>query len=164
MKKMLLSMLGLCIVDVVSAQVCIADVQFNPNGVTNEGLVVGSFGEDTLFMSWGAKIGTGAESVKAIGDQSSGQESAGGRARFLHDGKFVAAPTWIDEISVDTDWEGKELPDFAFKYTYIAYLPDMALLAVGTSKNGQCGEVSKSATTAMRGISCRVLPMVLPAL
>lgn len=145
MKKMLLSMFGLCVAGMVSAQVYITDVQFNPNGVTNEGVVVGSFGENMPFVLWDAKNGGSETSMKAIGGQSSGQEGAGGRARFSHDGKFVAAPTWIEGIPVSTNWEKKELPDYAFTYTGIAYLSDMALLAVGTSKNRQCGKVFKSA-------------------
>ncbi len=95
MKKILLSMFGLCVAGMVSAQVYISYVQFNPNGVTNEGVVVGSFGENMPFVLWDAKNGGSETSMKAIGGQSSGQEGSGGRARFSHDGKFVAAPTWI---------------------------------------------------------------------
>lgn len=145
MKKMLLSMFGLCVAGMVSAQVYITDVQFNPNGVTNEGVVVGSFGENMPFVLWDAKNGGSETSMKAIGGQSSGQEGSGGRARFSHDGKFVAAPTWIEEIPVSNNWEKKELPDYAFTYTGIAYLSDMALLAVGKSEGGQSGKVFKSA-------------------
>lgn len=137
-------MFGLCIAGMVSAQVYITDDQFNPNGVTNEGVVVGSFGENMPFVLWDAKSGTGAESMKAIGGQSAGQEGAGGRARFSHDGKFVAAPTWIEGIPVSTNWEKKELPDFAFTYKDIAYVSDFVLLTVGAAEDGTSGIFLKS--------------------
>lgn len=143
-KTLLLSMLGLMTAGTMSAQVYITDMKFNPNGVTNEGLVVGSFGEDMPFVLWDAKSGTGATSMKAIGGQSMGQEGAGGVARFSHDGKFVAAPTWIDDIPVSTNWEKKEYPDFAFTYKDIAYASDFVLLAVGAAEDGQSGVILKS--------------------
>lgn len=143
-KKFLLSLLGLSTVGVMSAQVYITEDKFNPNGVTNEGVVVGSFGEDMPFILWDAKNGSGAESMKMIGGQSSGQEGAGGRARFSQDGKFVAAPTWIEGIPVSTNWEKKELPDFAFNYRDIVYMSDMNLLAVGAAEDGKLGVFMKS--------------------
>lgn len=143
-KKFLLSLLGLGTVGVMSAQVYITDDKFNPNGVTNEGVVVGSFGENMPFVLWDINKGTGAESMTMIGGQSSGQEGAGGRARFSHDGKFVAAPTWIEGIPVSTNWEKKERTDLKYDFKGIVYVSDMNLLAVGTAEDGKSGVFMKS--------------------
>lgn len=143
-KKFLLSLLGLSTVGMMSAQVYITEDKFNPNGVTNEGIVVGSFGENMPFVLWDINKGTGAESMKAIGGQSSGQEGAGGRARFSHDGKFVAAPTWIEGIPVSTNWEKKERTDLKYDFKGIVYVSDMNLLAVGTAEDGKSGVFMKS--------------------
>lgn len=143
-KKFLLSLLGLGTVGVMSAQVYITDDKFNPNGVTNEGIVVGSFGENMPFVLWDINKGTGAESMTMIGGQSSGQEGAGGRARFSHDGKFVAAPTWIEGIPVSTNWEKKERTDLKYDFKGIVYVSDMNLLAVGTAEDGKSGVFMKS--------------------
>ena len=143
-KKFLLSLLGLGTVGVMSAQVYITEDKFNPNGVTNEGVVVGSFGENMPFVLWDINKGTGAESMTMIGGQSSGQEGAGGRARFSHDGKFVAAPTWIEGIPVSTNWEKKERTDLKYDFKGIVYVSDMNLLAVGTAEDGKSGVFMKS--------------------
>lgn len=144
MEKVLFTLSGLCTSVMISAQVYITDVQFNPNSVTNEGIVVGSFGENMPFVLWDAQNTDSEINMKAIGGQSSGQEGAGGRARFSHDGKYVAAPTWIDDIPVSTGWEKKELPDQVYSYRDIAYVSDFCLLAVGTAEDGKSGIFLKS--------------------
>ena len=150
MKKTLLSMLGLMTAGMVSAQVYITDVRFDPNGVNNEGLVVGSQNQNQPILIWNPESNT----FTNIGGISAGQ-GIGGVARFSGDGKFVTAPMHYDAIPVNSQWTKGEYPDFKnYKYKDIVYISDYGMFAVGTSDDGESGIILKSANKGVSWKQC----------
>ena len=139
-KTLLLSMLGLMTAGTMSAQVYITDVKFDPNGVNNEGLVVGSQDQNQPILLWDPFDNT----FTNIGGISAGN-GIGGVARFSGDGKFVTAPMPYDAIPLNVGWVKSEYPDFKYIYKDIVYISDYLLLTVGTSEDGKTGIILKSA-------------------
>ncbi len=148
-KKTLLSMLGLMTAGTMSAQVYITDFRFDPTGVNNEGVVVGSQDQNMPILLWDSKAGSGANAVTEIGGISAGQV-IGGVARFSGDGKFVTAPMPYDSIPLVSTWVRSDLSDKIYFYNDIFYINDYYLFTIGSSADGNSGLLLKSAN---KGVS-----------
>lgn len=144
MKKTLLSLFGLCIAGAASAQIYITDVRFDPNGVNNDGIVVGSQDQNQPILLWDAKKGGDESAFTNIGGISAGQ-GIGGVARFSGDGKFVTAPMPYDAIMLVSTWQRGDYSDLAYKYNDLVFVSDYNLFAVGSTADGQEGVLIKSA-------------------
>lgn len=148
MKKTLLSLFGLCIAGAASAQIYITDIRFDPNGVNNDGLVVGSQDQNQPILLWDAKKGGDESAFTNIGGISAGQ-GIGGVARFSGDGKFVTAPMPYDAIPLATGWKKSEYADFNYKYTDVLCVAEMLAIAAGTSEDGKSGIILTSSNNGV---------------
>ena len=149
MKKTLLSMLGLMTAGTMSAQVYITDFRFDPTGVNNEGVVVGSQDQNQPILLWDAKAGSGMSAVTNIGGISAGQ-GIGGVARFSGDGRLVTAPMPYDSIPLVSTWVRSDYSDKIYICNDIFYVNEYYLFIIGSSADGQNGVLFKSAN---KGVS-----------
>ena len=150
MLKQILSLIGLGLAATTSAQVSICDYISTFHSVTNEGVAVGTSGQNKPFFLWDTKT----NEVKVIGGKSSGDEGGAGRARFRADGKVLAAPCEFDHIPVNSEWRKTENTDYDFHFNGFAFQSNYALLAVGASADGKSGIVLKSANNGISWQRC----------
>lgn len=98
-KKLLFIAVGLLMTCAVSAQLYITNETLNFNSVTNDGIAVGSPGQNQPFYLWNPFSGE----YTLIGGVSAGN-GVGGVARFSDDGKMLAASMHSDSLQVNTQW------------------------------------------------------------
>ena len=114
-----------------NAQVYISGETFYPTSVTNDGLVVGSQGQNTPFYIWNPFT----NEFTYIGGMSAGN-GVGGNPRFSADGKLIAGTMYSDSIALNTSWQKTEHSNWNYKFTSIKIVAGNTIYAVGTSING----------------------------
>lgn len=129
MKRLNVTLAILCAVNCLFAQVTLLEEAFSPTGVSNEGIVVGSYNPLSPYILWNPNGG----SMKEIGGVSAG-EGIGGKAQFSADGKFLSGTMYYD-LDISTQWEKHTFSDCNYTFTDIAYVPNMIsqAFAVGRS-------------------------------
>jgi photosystem II stability/assembly factor-like uncharacterized protein len=142
MKKLRFTTAMLCLLFAGSAfsQVTTLEGNLSPTGVSNEGLVVGSYDQTSPYFLWTPKD----DNVKKIGGVSSGN-GIGGKARFSADGKYISSSMWTDwEIS--KTWQKTTIKDFGYKLNAIAKVPIVKNLSflVGENSDGSKGIIMSS--------------------
>ncbi len=143
-KKLLFIAIGLLMTCAVSAQLYITNETLNFNSVTNDGIAVGSPGQNQPFYLWNPFSGE----YTLIGGVSAGN-GVGGVARFSDDGKMLAASMHSDTLQVNTQWVKAQYPELNYKITKIHYVSDYNLYAVGTSDDDQSGVILLSANNGI---------------
>lgn len=126
----------------VSAQhYYVTEFPLNPTTVSNDGLVVGGYGQDTPFILWNPFTGDS----RVIGGQAAGQEGAAGPARISADGKTVIGSMWQETIEVPSQWTRAVYDAFPYSFRFVKKGSDFNYFAAGVSEDGQESYVLKSA-------------------
>lgn len=116
MKKIIFtSLVGAFAVSSLFAQVKILNEGLSPSGVSNEGIVAGSYGQAAPYFLWNPETGT----KKEIGGISAGN-GYGGNAKFSADGKYLSG-TMVSEIVISTDWKKTTLLERDYTITDMCY-------------------------------------------
>lgn len=113
-KHSFLTLVGIFSASMLSAQVTFTEVQFNPTGVNNEGIVVGHDNQNSPNYLWNPAT----QEITEIGGISAGN-NIGGVGQFSDDGKFIVSSMPSNEISVSTAWEKTVMDDYAVTFNEI---------------------------------------------
>jgi len=127
MKKIYLILAGIITVSCLMAQVAVREENFTPTGVSNDGMVVGYYGQASSYFLWN----TESDDMKEIGGISAGN-GFGGMMQFSADGKYLSGSMLYD-MPVSTEWTKTSLKDCIFTFTDMTAVPKMdeMLFAVG---------------------------------
>lgn len=141
MKKSLFTLMAaMMVAGGASAQYYVTEFPLNPTTVSNEGLVVGGYGQDTPFILWNPFTGE----ARVIGGQAAGQEGAAGPARISADGKTVIGSMWQETIEVPSQWTRAVYDKFPYSFRFAKKGSDFNYFVAGVSEDGQESYVLKS--------------------
>lgn len=132
-----------------SAQLYITEKEFFMHDVTDEGIAIGTPGNNAAFQMWNPLMGN----FTYVGGMSSGN-GIGGVSRISGDGKLVFGAQAFDNILVPTEWSRLVYPEFG-KYVVNGFLRISAqqLFATAVCPEGGSIVLESAAGDGMQWIS-----------
>lgn len=121
----------------VSAQIIYPlDKNFNPQGVSNDGKIVGYYGPQSQYVIWNPMTGD----EKSVTGSIAPGDGVGGSPEFSTNGKYIVG-TFLTNYEFKKEWETFELSDIKMEFTAMCTVPNMEnlVLAIGENTEGTAG-------------------------
>lgn len=115
MKKSIFTLAGLLSAGCLFGQVNILDEALSPTGVSDEGIVAGSFGQTQPYYLWNPANGE----LREIGGVSAGN-GVGGSVKFSADGNYLSG-TMYTEMQFPTEWKETVITERDYTFTGIGF-------------------------------------------